>query len=399
MNSNQVLSSPLSGVKIIDLTSVLYGPYATQMLADLGADVIKIETPDGDPTRNIGPRINPKMGAAFLGVNRNKRSVVLDLKKEPAKRILWELIDSADVFVHNIRPQKIEKLGFSAAHVMGRKNDIVYGAFHGYFEDGPYAGRPAYDDVIQGQSGVAAAFLARDGVPAYAPSVIADKSSGLVAATALTAALFQRLRQSKGVYVEIGMFETMVAYTLLEHQFGLMFSPAKGQAGYSRVISPQRKPYATTDGFICMLAYTDKQWASFWELAGKPEYLNDVRFSTMSSRTEHIDALYAIAAQIIATNSSDYWLQKLTLIEIPCGPINTFDDLFSDSHLRAIDFFRQSEHPTEGCLNVMDVGVKFNRQSLPIRQHQPNLGQHNQEVLRELGYKEQDISALDKSIR
>jgi crotonobetainyl-CoA:carnitine CoA-transferase CaiB-like acyl-CoA transferase len=394
MTTAQTLSTPLAGIKVIDLTSVLYGPYATQMLADLGADVIKIESPEGDPTRNLGPRRHEKMAAGFLGVNRNKKSVVLDLKKKTASEALWRLIDTADVFVHNIRPQKIEKLGFSSHHVMARNDKLVYGAFHGYLEAGPYGGRPAYDDIIQGQSGIAAAFLARDGKPAYAPSVIADKSSGLIAATALTAALFQRLRQDRGVYVEIGMFESMVAYALLEHQFGATFSPPLGEAGYSRVISAERKPFATKDGYICMLPYTDKQWAAFWQLAAAPEYARDSRFSTIRIRTENIDALYEIAGDLVKTNTSAYWLERLSAAEIPSGPINTFADLDEDPHLNALNFFREYKHPSEGELKVMDVGVKFDKQSLPIRHHQPRLGEHSEEILGELGFSTLEVNEL-----
>lgn len=398
MTNPSILSTPLDGIKVLDLTSVLYGPYATQMLADLGADVIKIETPEGDPTRHIGPGRTPNMAVTFLCTNRNKRSVVLDLKKQSAKDALWQLIDSADMFVHNIRPQKIEKLGFSASEVMKRNEKLVYGSFHGYLEDGPYAGRPAYDDVIQGQSGVAAAFLARDGEPAYAPTVIADKSTGLIAATALTAALFQRLRRDHGVYVEIGMFESMVAYTMLEHQFGLMFSPAEGVGGYSRVISAQRKPFATSDGYICMLAYTDKQWLAFWQLAGTPEHAADVRFKTMRTRTENIDVLYALTADIIQGNTSEHWLKNLSSAEIPSGPINTFTDLTEDEHLNAVNFFRPYQHPTEGEIKIMDLGVKFDRESLPIRHHQPGLGEHSREIFEEAGLSQTKIDELMEDV-
>ena len=388
------LATPLSGIRVIDLTSVLFGPYATQMLADLGADVIKVEAPEGDPTRHIGPSRHSMMAAGFLGINRNKRSLVLDLKKDLAQQVLWRLIETADVFVHNIRPQKIAKLGFAADKVMAANPKLVYGALHGYLEGGLNAGRPAYDDVIQGGSGVAAAFLARDGEPAYAPSVIADKSAGLIAANALTAALFQRLRQQQGVYVEVGMFESMVAYTLLEHQFGLVFSPAAGGGGYSRVISPQRKPYATRDGYICMLAYTDKQWQTFWQLADTQDYAQDARFTSMSARTKHTDTLYEIVGDIIKTNSSSFWLEKLSAAEIPCGPINTFDDLMSDEHLQSVDFFRPYTHPSEGQLFAMDTGMKFNRMSLPIRHHQPQLGEHNREILEDLGFEPNAINEL-----
>lgn len=384
-------SQPLAGIRVLDLTSVLFGPYATQMLGDFGADVIKIEAPGGDPTRGIGPTRHTGMAAGFLGCNRNKRSVQLDLKRAPARAALWRLIDSADMFVHNIRPQKIARLGFTPDAVMAAKSDIVYGAFHGYLEEGPYAGRPAYDDVIQAESGIAAAFLARDGKPAYVPSVIADKSAGLIAANGLLAALFQRLRTGTGVYMEIGMFESMVAYTLVEHQFGLTFSPPEGEAGYTRVISAERKPYPTQDGYICALPYTDQQWRSFWALAGDPEIADDPRYLTMAERTRNIDALYAQASDAIRQQTTAHWLKVLTQAEIPCGPINTFSELHDDPHLKQIDFFRAFEHPTEGALEVLDTGLRFNREPLPIRQHQPLLGEHSAAILREAGLSAHEI--------
>ncbi len=384
---------PLSGVRVVDLTSVLFGPYATQVLGDLGADIIKVEAPPGDTTRAIGPARNPGMAAAFLGCNRNKRSLVLDLKREAARAALWRLIDGADMFVHNIRPQKIAALGFTPDAVMQRKPDIVYGALHGYLEEGPYAGRPAYDDVIQGECGIAAAFQLRDGTPAFAPSVIADKSAGLLAATGLSAALVQRLRSGKGVYMEIGMFESMAAYTLVEHQFGASFVPPQGEAGYTRVISAERKPYRTSDGYICMLAYTDKQWRAFWELAGQPQLCDDPRYVSMAERTRNIDSLYAAAAAALALRPSAEWLRGLSEREIPCGPMNTFADLRKNEHLNAIGFFRPLAHPSEGQLEVPDAALRFDRQALPIRHHQPTLGEHSHAILRESGLSEAEISA------
>jgi len=393
------LISPLAGIRVIDLTSVLFGPYATQLLGDYGADVIKIEAPGGDPTRGIGPSRNPGMAAGFLGCNRNKRSVCLDLKRAPARAALWRLIDGADVFVHNIRPQKVAALGFTADDVMSRKPDIVYGAFHGYLESGPYAGRPAYDDVIQGESGIAAAFLARDGKPAFAPSVIADKSAGLIAANGLMAALFQRLRTGKGVYMEIGMFESMVAYTLLEHQFGAIFDPPEGTTGYTRLISAERKPYATRDGYLCMLPYSDQHWRAFWDLAGTPEMADDPRYRTLAERTRNIDTLYASTGAALLARTTQEWLAALRKAEIPCGPINLFDDLKSDPHLQAVGMFRPFNHPSEGALDLLDSGLRFNREQLPVTQHQPMLGEHGIDVLREAGLDDEAIAtALDHDV-
>ncbi|MGR8920373.1 MAG: CaiB/BaiF CoA transferase family protein [Gammaproteobacteria bacterium] len=387
------ISEPLAGLRVVDLTSVMFGPYATQMLGDLGADVIKIEAPGGDVTRSIGPARHPGMAAAFLGTNRNKRSVLLDLKRQPARDALWHLIEGADVFVHNVRPQKIAALGFAPDAVLARKPDIVYGALHGYLEEGPYGGRPAYDDVIQAECGIAATFAARDGEPALAPFVVVDKSAGLVAATGLTAALVKRLRTGRGVYMEIGMFESMTAYTLLEHQFGTIFSPPEGGAGYTRAISPERRPYRTADGYLCMLAYTDRQWRAFWDLAGEPGFLDDARFATMAARTQHIDALYAAAGAVLATRPTAEWLRTLAEAEIPCGPIKTFEDLRADPHLERVGFYRPFEHPTEGALELTDVGLRFDRAALPVRHHPPTIGEQGEAVLREAGLDDAAIAA------
>ncbi|MCP5200042.1 MAG: CoA transferase [Gammaproteobacteria bacterium] len=384
---------PLAGFRVIDLTSVLFGPYTTQLLGDLGADVIKVEAPEGDVTRHIGPARHAGMAAGFLGINRNKRSIVLDLKRAPARDALWQLVDGADVFVHNIRPQKIQALGFDVDAVMARRPTVVYGALHGYLEGGPYAGRPAYDDVIQGECGVAHAFALRDGKPALAPTVIADKSAGLVAAVALNAALVKRLRSGRGVYVEIGMFETLAAYTLVEHQFGNLFVPPEGGPGYTRVISPERKPFATADGHICMLAYTDRQWRAFWQLAGQPQVAADPRFVSMAERTRHIDALYAQAGAVLATRTSAEWLEVLAAAEIPCGRINTFEDLRHDPQLGALGFFRPFAHPSEGELEIPDSGMRIDRAALPLRHHAPGLGEQGEAILREAGLDEAAIRA------
>ncbi len=388
-----LLAQPLSGIRVIDLTSVMFGPYATQYLGDFGAEVIKVESPDGDVVRNVGPSRNPGMGAAFLGCNRNKKSVAINLKCEAGKEALWALIESADVFLHNVRPQKIEKLGFSSRAVMKRKPDIVYAALHGYLEEGPYSGRPAYDDVIQGECGLAGAFTLRDGAPSLVPSIVADKSAGLVALSGILAALFQRFRSGEGIYMEVGMFESMSAYTLLEHQYGSTFTPAKGSAGYDRVISSQRKPFKTKDGYICMLAYTDKQWQSFWEINGEPEMNRNPDYGSMNKRLENIDALYGIVAKTLLERTCGEWLQLLAAVEIPCGPVNTFKDLRNDRHMNEIGFFRPYEHPTEGKIEVIDCGLRFNGEPLPIRQHAPQLGEQSYEVLRELGLSDDEIKA------
>ncbi|MGI9436143.1 MAG: CaiB/BaiF CoA transferase family protein [Geminicoccaceae bacterium] len=386
---------PLSGLRVLDLTTVIYGPYTTQLLGDFGADVIKIEPPGGDMTRDIGVARNKKMTALFLGSNRNKRSLILDLKREKARAALWRLIESADVFVHNIRPQKIGVLGFDADSVLARKPSIVYGALLGYREDGPYGGMPAYDDVIQGQSGLAGTFAARDGEPLLMPTIVADKTAGLLAANGLMAGVIQRMATGKGVYVETSMFEGLVGYTLLEHQDGTIFSPPESAPGYPRALSPERRPHRTADGYLCMLAYTDKHWRRFWALAGLPEHSDDPRFVTVTTRADNIDALYHIAGKALEERTTEQWLDALSKAEIPAGPVNRLEDLRNDRHLSATGFFRPFDHPSEGLLELTDTAFRFDRMSLPLHRHQPRLGEHNREVLLEAGLTAEDIDALE----
>ncbi len=385
---------PLSGLRVLDLTSVIYGPYATQILGDFGADVIKIEPPEGDMVRAIGPARNPKMSALFLGSNRNKRSLVLDLKRDEDKHALWRLIENADVFVHNMRPKKIAALGFNPDAVLACNPRIIYGGLHGYQEDGPYAGMPAYDDVIQGQSGVVGAFMVRDGEPVLMPTIIADKTAALLASNGLMAAIIRRGITGKGGYVETSMFEGMVGYILLEHQHGAVFVPPLGKSGYPRALSPHRRPHSTADGYICMLAYTDKQWRSFWQLSGRPELGDDPRFVDVGNRTRNIDELYQIAAKALATKTTKEWLALLRHADVPAGPVNQLEDLRNDEHLNAINFFKAFEHPTEGKIEVLDSPYRFDRKSLPLHRHQPQLGEHSREILAEAGLSDEEIEAI-----
>lgn len=385
---------PLSGVRVLDMTTVIFGPYTTMMLGDFGADVIKIEPPGGDMTRAIGPARSAGMSSLFLGANRNKRSIMLDLKREVAKEAMWRLIDSADMLVHNVRPQKMAALGFGPDSVLERNPKIIYGGLHGYREEGPYGGRPAYDDVIQGESGLAGTFTARDGEPVLSPSVIADKTAALLASTGLMAAYIQRLKSGKGLYLETAMFEGLAAYTLLEHQHGMIFNPPPEGYGYPRALSPARRPHPTQDGFICMLAYTDKQWEKFWEIAGKQEFGGDPRFATMRDRSQNIDALYSIAGEVLTGRTTAQWLEILKGAEIPCGPVNRLEDLPRDEQLIKTGFFRPQSHPTEGDLKALDTAFRLDRQALPLRHHQPGLGEHGTEILRDIGYLDEKIEKI-----
>ena len=384
---------PLEGVKVLDLGAVLMAPYAAQWLADFGADVIKVEPPAGDTTRRIGPRAEPDMAAVFLAANRNKRSVVLDLKTPQGRAALLRLVDEADILLHNNRPQKMRALGLDAEALLARNPRLVYATLHGFAEAGPYGGKPAYDDIIQGMCGLAHLQGLRTGAPAYLPTAAADKTAGLVGAMAILAALSRRDRTGKGCAVEIPMFETMVAYTAVEHYYGQHFDPPKGPAAYPRVMVPERRPFATADGYICALPYTDQHWRSLFAVAGRAEFAKDPRFADIGARTEHIGELYAILADILLSRTTADWVQTLEALEVPCGPVMSLDDLADDPHLAETGFFARIEAEDGSALRFPGVPVLFDGERPPVRTP-PRLGEHTREVLVQAGLSAEEIAAL-----
>ena len=388
------MTGPLSGVRILDLTSVVAGPLATQMLGDMGADVIKIEAPEGDAPRHTGPARSPGMAALFMSLNRSKRSLVLDLKVESAKEALWRLIAGADVLVHSMRPQKIDRLGFGHQVVCAKNPRIVYAALHGYRDGGPYSGQPAYDDVIQGQSGIAALMSQIAGEPRYAPMIIADKTCALAIAGAVSAALYARERTGRGQFVEIPMFEQMVAFVLGEHLFGHNFVPPMGSLGYTRVLASWRRPYKTRDGYLCMMAYTQEHWRKFWIMVGKSELHDDPRFDCIASRARNIVPLYELAGACIAGKTTDDWLALLREREIPSARVSSLDEVMADPQLKASGFFKRATHPTEGEILYPDLPVRFSDGGTSSERLQPRLGEHSIEILREAGLADNEIEAL-----
>jgi crotonobetainyl-CoA:carnitine CoA-transferase CaiB-like acyl-CoA transferase len=388
------MAGPLDGIKILDLSSVVLGPLTTQILGDLGADVIKLEGPAGDPIRYTGPARSRDMAALFLAINRNKRSIVLDLKKESARDAVWRLIDGTDVFIHSIRPQAVDRLGFGHEAVIARNPRIIYAGIHGYRSGGPYEGQPAYDDVIQGQSGVADMMARQTGEPRYFPTIMADKTCAQVAAYAIMAALFARERSGKGQFVEIPMFETMVAFNMVDHLFGHSFSPPEGDIGYSRVLAPYRRPYKTKDGHIGMLAYTDAHWLKFWDAVGKPELKDDTRFASLKSRSDNVAELYRIAGESLMDKTTDEWVAIFGKLEVPAARITRLDELEDDPQLLSSGFFQHRTHPTEGDLVMPDFPVRFSETPADIRRLQPKLGEHTREILRESGLAESEIEAM-----
>jgi crotonobetainyl-CoA:carnitine CoA-transferase CaiB-like acyl-CoA transferase len=293
-------AGPLDGVRVVDLTAVFLGPLASQTLGDLGADVVKVETPDGDITRSIAPARNPGMGAGFLAVNRNKRSVVLDLKQAAGRAALGRLVAGADVLMHSMRPQAMDRLGFGPDAARAVNPRIIHCAAYGYRRDGPHGWRPAYDDVIQGASGLAALQASFAGEPRYVPTSMVDKLVGLTVASAINAALYHRERSGEGQAIEIPMYETMVAFLFPEHMAGRSFRPPLGPAGYGRVLAPYRRPYRTADGHIGVLPYTVQQWQRLFRLIDRPEMADDPRVTDGATRSRHVGELYGMVADVPA---------------------------------------------------------------------------------------------------
>lgn len=384
---------PLQGVRVLDLSSVVFGPLASQVLADYGAEVIKIEPPEGDSTRNTGPTNEPGMAAVFLGTNRSKQSVVLDLKQPAAQAALQALVATADVFMHSMRPQKLAGLGIDPEVLLAQHPRLVYAGLHGFAQGGPYAGRPAYDDVIQGMSGLAALMEQQTGEARYLPTIAADKTCGLIAAHAILAALFQRERTGRGAFVEIPMFESMVGFNLVEHFYGQHFDPPLSAPGYPRVLAPWRRPYRTADGYISMMPYTTVHWQRFFTEVGASEMAADLRFKDMASRTRHIAELLQIAGGFIARESTAHWVATCERLEIPAAPITRLDDLPNDPHLQATGFFATLDDPAMGRLRFPGVPVRFNGERASVGMP-PRLGQHTRSVLQAAGLTGHDIDTL-----
>jgi crotonobetainyl-CoA:carnitine CoA-transferase CaiB-like acyl-CoA transferase len=390
-------TGPLAGIRILDLTSVVNGAYATQILADQGADVIKLEDPGsgrgagGDIMRWAGhvPEGAPRdMGPIFLTINRNKRSVLLDLKSAAAKRALKKLIAWADVFAASVRYDGLTRLGLGYEAVKAIKPDIVYVHAAGYGSDGPYAGEPAYDDLIQSASGLADILPRTDGnpTPRILPTLVADKVSGLFMAQAVTAALLHKARTGEGQFVEVPMLECVTSFTLVEHLYDHAFEPPVGQWGYVRVVNPHRKPFKTADGHIGLLPYTDRQWDLFFEVAGWGDSLaKDPRFSDYAARAKHTHELYALVETVTETRTTAEWLALLKPLSIPVVKTNRLDDLESDPHLEAVGLFERYDHPQVGPYKSIRPPVRFSATPSNIRRHPPRLGEHTDEVLAEVG--------------
>ncbi len=389
------MPGPLEGIRIIDITTVLLGPYGTQILADAGADVIKVEgPPTGDIARNMGAVKNVNMGGIFLNANRNKRSLALNLKQESAKEVLRKLIPTADVFVHNMRPQAMAGLGFDYDAVAAIKPDIIYVGAYGFGQDGPYKAKPAYDDAIQASSGLASMFRRQDGEARYVPAAIADKVTGLTMSQAVAFALLHKERTGEGQFVEVPMLETMVSFNLVEHINGCAYDPPISELGYARVMTSFRRPFPTKDGHVCMLPYSDKHWLNFFTAVGRPELIDDARFSNYRARIGSVDDLYGFVGECTPERTTAAWVELCEAQQIPCMPIADLDDLLNDEHLNAVGMFEKHKHPTEGETLLVRAPVNYAKTPNSIRSHAPRFGEHGAEVLGELGYDEGSIAEL-----
>jgi crotonobetainyl-CoA:carnitine CoA-transferase CaiB-like acyl-CoA transferase len=392
------MSGPLHGVRVLDLTTVVMGPYATQILGDFGADVIKVEPPEGDVMRYAWPFRHPGMGTIYLGVNRNKRSLVLDLKKEPARNACLALAAKADVLVYNIRPQAMARLRLSYEEVRKANPRVIYAGCFGYSQRGPYAAKAAYDDLIQGAAGLPY-LLQRQGAaePRYAPMIVADRSVGQQVASAVSAALYHREKTGKGQRIDIPMFEHLLQIVLGDHLGGYAFEPPHGEPGYARILAPDRRPYQTSDGYICTLIYNDKQWKAFFDVIGRPEMLSTPEFATQEARSRNYQRAYTMVAEELKKRTTAEWIEALERADIPVQRMNSLDDILADPHLAATGYFSVREHPSEGLIRTLAVPSEWSESQPEYRRHAPRLGEHTREVLQEIGMGEKEIESLIRS--
>ncbi len=385
------MTAILQGIRIVDLTAIVAGPYATMLLADLGADVIRVEAPGGDGYRAAPPGRHPGMGAPFLTINRGKRSVGLDLRTDGGREVLHALVRGADVAVHNQRPEPARRLGIDAAALTALNSRLVHAVTTGFGADGPDADRPAYDDIVQARSGLASLLADGDGAPRLAPTILADKVTGLQLANAVLAALLHRERTGQALTVEVPMLETMAAFLMAEHMGGRAFDPPLGDPGYNRLLSPGRRPHRTADGWIVVLPYTTRHWQAFLVLADLGgEGWEDV-VADPDQRAARIDELYALVGRVLPRRPSSWWLRACAEVDVPAGPVRTLEGLLADPHLTAVGMFPVVEHPTEGRVRLPRSPVRYGGVAPSAAGPAPRPAADTRQVLSELGLEAAEV--------
>lgn len=390
---------PLSGMRIIDMTSVIMGPYATRILADMGADVIKIEGPEGDSFRTYGPFNSPGMGGSILNLHRNKRSLSLNLKVPEERAILDHLIKTSDAMIHNLRPGAASRLGLDWDQVSNVRPDIVLCAARGFASDGPYGHKAAYDDLMQAGSGFSALFEQLYDSPRYAPTSWCDKVAGQAIAYSVLGALIHKLRTGTGQAIEVPMFEVCIDFMLVEHFGAMAFEPAKGPPGFKRQLALGRKPYHTSDGWACILPYSTRNWQDFFRFIGRPELCDEPRYLNIGSRVAHIEELYDIVEAEARNFSTAEWMEFCDRVSIPAIPVLAFEDIPTDPHAIATGMFTTVDHPSEGPYKHLRSPVRFSETPAVLERPAPRAGEHSREILEELGLSVDEIDRIMPAVR
>ncbi|WP_041798183.1 CaiB/BaiF CoA transferase family protein [Rhodopseudomonas palustris] len=384
-------TGPLAGIRILDLTSVLFGPYAAQILGDWGADVIKVESLAGDMWRYSGAFRHRGMGGQFMAVNRNKRSLALDLKHPHGKAALRRLIPGADVLLSNVRPAAMARLGFGYEDCCALNPRLIYAAATGFGQDGPWAARPAFDEIIQAASGLASS-IGSDDEPHFVPSLIGDKICGQALAGAVSAALFSRERTGRGQFVEVPMLETIAGFNSIEMLGGYAFDPPIGPAGYKRM--KERRPVRTKDGWMTMLPYSGDNWCAFFTAVGRAELIDELQVRDPVARAENIDRIYAAMNEIAPSRTTAEWEELLLRLDVPHTSFARISEVAEQEHLKAVDYFAAIDHPSEGRIRQARPATKFSEEPPSLHRPTPRLGEHSREVLLEAGYSDDEIDAL-----